>query len=385
MNLSFLCKIAAAVALLLGTLLVVTGSHEHLVSYIPEEGAKDPVFTTSHRKTTKGGGTRPPFPPSGDDNATDDENITVQITRSNNTAAPNNSTMPPSPTAALLNTTSQVPPPTPGSGACNELQYTLLGVLCHEITYHRSKEVNQTYGRFFPQKIFFSSQNWTDLPTVVVMNEPPNSRIHIGFKFMRMLHYTYHVYMQTHDDVHWVFWVDDDTYVYPERLNELLCSKNYNDSLLIGRVVNGGTTHHISGGAGFLISKQGMQVLAPYTGDAGECIQRHRQGDSDFTLSVCLDRIQNQTLINRIHSPLFVYFDPTMLPAWFQPGSDIGDDTLRGANPRNIITLHRAAFLLMPELDELLARNASVQNWTAARVAVQEERLAIDRANPRGV
>jgi hypothetical protein len=66
-------------------------------------------------------------------------------------------------------------------------------------------------------------------------------------------------------DYDWYYFMDDDTFVFPDRLNKFVINYNKNESLYIGhRCENYSFPIYMSGGAGFLLTKSLYLSLLEY-------------------------------------------------------------------------------------------------------------------------
>lgn len=89
-----------------------------------------------------------------------------------------------------------------------------------------------------------------------------------------------------YENYEWYFFCDDDTFVNVDNLNKILDGLDTN--LVYGSVLNhypqDSSLYYLSGGAGYLISKQILSILSPK-------IQLENTGYSDVTLGIWLRKL----------------------------------------------------------------------------------------------
>jgi hypothetical protein len=63
--------------------------------------------------------------------------------------------------------------------------------------------------------------------------------------------------------IDWVAFVDDDTFIFPQRLHQVLATYDASQNLYIGSLLNN-DWHYMSGGAGFVVSRALYNLLRGY-------------------------------------------------------------------------------------------------------------------------
>ena len=106
----------------------------------------------------------------------------------------------------------------------------------------------------------------------------------------------YYEYIRNNDllEYDWIFFVDDDTFVFPKRLEDYLASMNPDELIYTGRALNW-PIHFMSGGAGFGLSKETYRSLRAYLIDA-PTVGFHKNGDT--TMGMWIGHIPNVVFKN---------------------------------------------------------------------------------------
>ena len=94
----------------------------------------------------------------------------------------------------------------------------------------------------------------------------------------------------------WIMFVDDDTFIFPKRLENYLTTHDASKSLYIGRSITW-PINFMSGGAGFALSKVAYSELKDYlTNSLQSDIEFNRNGD--VTMGVWINKIAKATHVN---------------------------------------------------------------------------------------
>lgn len=99
-------------------------------------------------------------------------------------------------------------------------------------------------------------------------------------------------------DYDWYYFMDDDTFILPDRLNRFVMNFDKNDGLYIGRrCANYSFPLYMSGGAGFLLTKSLYYELIDYIRKKSDNeLITHIYGD--YLMGLWLTNIPNKTLID---------------------------------------------------------------------------------------
>ncbi|XP_052801609.1 glycoprotein-N-acetylgalactosamine 3-beta-galactosyltransferase 1-like isoform X2 [Mya arenaria] len=147
----------------------------------------------------------------------------------------------------------------------------------------KAKHVKATWGKRCNILLFMSSSKDDSLPTVVLpVTESRDTlwkKTKLAFK---------HVYENYLDKADWFMKADDDTYVIVENLRLMLKDQDANKGIYFGRhfkpyVKNG----YMSGGAGYVLSKEALKRLYNVFDDSSKCRQDDG-GAEDLELGKCL-------------------------------------------------------------------------------------------------
>ncbi|XP_052245939.1 glycoprotein-N-acetylgalactosamine 3-beta-galactosyltransferase 1-like [Dreissena polymorpha] len=150
----------------------------------------------------------------------------------------------------------------------------------------KAQHVKATWGKRCNILLFMSSAADSSLPTVVLsVTESRDTlwaKTKLAFK---------HVYENYLDKADWFLKSDDDTYVIVENLRYLLEDKNATKPIFFGRefkpyVKNG----YMSGGAGYVLSKESLKRFYNGLGDSSKCRQ-DAGGAEDLEMGKCLQEV----------------------------------------------------------------------------------------------
>jgi len=101
-------------------------------------------------------------------------------------------------------------------------------------------------------------------------------------------------------DYDWYYFMDDDTFVFPERLNKFVNNYNKDKPLYIGdRCDHLSFPIYMSGGAGFLLTKPLYLSLVEYIRNTPEkqlFVNRH----GDYSIGMWLSNIEKEVISNKI-------------------------------------------------------------------------------------
>jgi hypothetical protein len=104
-------------------------------------------------------------------------------------------------------------------------------------------------------------------------------------------------------DYDWYYFMDDDTFIFPERLNKFVMNYNKDDPLYIGhRCENYSFPIFMSGGAGFLLTKPLYLSLVEYIRNTPEkelLVSIY----GDYLMGLWLSNIEKQVICNKLFYP----------------------------------------------------------------------------------
>ena len=94
----------------------------------------------------------------------------------------------------------------------------------------------------------------------------------------------------------WIVFVDDDTFIFPKRLENYLATQDASKSLYIGRSITW-PIKFMSGGAGFALSRVAYNELKEYlTNSLKQDVEFHKNGD--VTMGIWINKIAKATHVN---------------------------------------------------------------------------------------
>jgi hypothetical protein len=127
-----------------------------------------------------------------------------------------------------------------------------------------------------------------------------DDKININWKY---LHFIYNTDISYYD---WYIFIEDDTFVFTDRLKNLLSEYNSNDSYYIGRQLNDAKLcqSYMSSGCGFAISNQLYKRIYNYIKHNGInlCYNNRR---NDVCFGIWIQDIEKENNIKRINNELF--------------------------------------------------------------------------------
>ena len=126
------------------------------------------------------------------------------------------------------------------------------------------------------------------------MDDPQN----ITWKY---IHFIHNMNITNYD---WYIFIHDDTFVFKNRLDNLLKNYNYNDCYYIGKELNYESCFHMSGGAGYIISKALYTQLYSYIHENG-INNSYKHSYNDLCFGLWIRDIENKIKVNKINSNLF--------------------------------------------------------------------------------
>jgi len=104
-------------------------------------------------------------------------------------------------------------------------------------------------------------------------------------------------------DYDWYYFMDDDTFVFPERLKMFVMNYNKDEPLYIGhRCENYAFPIYMSGGAGFLLTKPLYLSLCEYIRNIPD-EQLYVSIYGDYSIGLWLSNIEKQVIPNKLFNP----------------------------------------------------------------------------------
>ena len=166
---------------------------------------------------------------------------------------------------------------------------------CKPFLQTRAKWQRETWLSKVPQDsyVFLTGAIGSNEPNVVNMN------VADSYESCPWRYYQY-IQQNTMSKYDWVVFPDDDTFIFPERLNKLLEGLDPNKSTYVGRELTW-PIMYMSGGAGFALSRSAYSALREYLlVTPREKLEFHESGD--VTMGVWLKWIDG---LERVNSNLF--------------------------------------------------------------------------------
>lgn len=168
------------------------------------------------------------------------------------------------------------------------MKYIVLS--CEQYLKTRARWQRDTWLPTIPSFVFLTGAIQTTEPNVF-----PTSA-HDGYDSCPTRYFQYIREHDLSDD--WVIFADDDTFMFPCRLESYLKTLNPDRRFYIGRELNGG---YMSGGAGFVLSRAAYAALRGYLlNTPKEKVMFDRHGD--VTMGLWMKELKD---LNRINSNLF--------------------------------------------------------------------------------
>uniref|UniRef100_A0AC35TZJ3 N-acetylgalactosaminide beta-1,3-galactosyltransferase n=1 Tax=Rhabditophanes sp. KR3021 TaxID=114890 RepID=A0AC35TZJ3_9BILA len=157
---------------------------------------------------------------------------------------------------------------------------------------HKTKAVHvaATWAKHCDNHIFVSTQHDPTLPTIVA--NLAESRKFLWGKTKFALSYIYQHYYHKYD---YFVKMDDDSFLIVESLKHFLKNKNVYDPVWYGfqmkTFAEPLNTKYMSGGAGYVISKRALKVIAKYgLNDSTKC-RSGNEGNEDVEIGVCFAKV----------------------------------------------------------------------------------------------
>ena len=120
----------------------------------------------------------------------------------------------------------------------------------------------------------------------------------------KYVHFIYNMNIPQYD---WYMFIDDDTYVFKNRLETFLTQYNYNESYYIGKEcpqVKEEFCVYMSGGAGYAISNALYKLIYNYIKTTG-INNSFKHWCDDLCVGLWINELKQNNVINQIHSNLF--------------------------------------------------------------------------------
>ncbi|WAR04063.1 C1GLT-like protein [Mya arenaria] len=170
----------------------------------------------------------------------------------------------------------------------------------------KAVHVRATWGHRCNKLIFISSVTNASFPTIGV--NVSEGRKHLTGKTMKAFQYVFHHHF---DDADWFMKADDDTYTILENLRYFLSSQNKDSPIFFGHHFKPYAKQgYLSGGAGYIISKEALRRVGAHGTKASMC--RQDGGYEDVEFGKCMQnlgvKVGNST--DRFGRSRFHCFDP---------------------------------------------------------------------------
>jgi hypothetical protein len=127
----------------------------------------------------------------------------------------------------------------------------------------------------------------------------------------KYIHFIYNMDIPNYD---WYIFIDDDTFVFENRLKKFLSKYNSSESYYIGKECNHIKEDfclYMSGGAGYAISKSLYSLIVNYLKEIGKdnayyfILNLKEQWCDDLCMGIWINELKNNNNIRQIHSNLF--------------------------------------------------------------------------------
>ncbi|XP_019636264.1 PREDICTED: glycoprotein-N-acetylgalactosamine 3-beta-galactosyltransferase 1-like [Branchiostoma belcheri] len=174
-------------------------------------------------------------------------------------------------------------------------------VLCWVLTspknhLSKARHVKATWGKRCSKLLFFSTKADSRLPTVVI--ETGEGRDFLWGKAKAAIRHIHAHYLQ---DADWFLKADDDTYVIMENLRFMLSDYTPDAAMYFGfrfkTIVKQG---YMSGGAGYVISREGVNRFVQGLNVRGKC-KEGPGGAEDAELGKCMQNVRVRAMDTRDH------------------------------------------------------------------------------------
>ncbi|XP_053383131.1 glycoprotein-N-acetylgalactosamine 3-beta-galactosyltransferase 1-like isoform X2 [Mercenaria mercenaria] len=175
------------------------------------------------------------------------------------------------------------------SGSGNNIRK--IRILCLILTSPSGKNkmdaINETWAKRCHKHLFIYGQTERSMEAESILYVPVlEGRKHLTGKVRHALEFAYRTYKDSFD---WILKCDDDTYIIMENLRYLLSQADPKNPGYLGFHMKTGQTKrtgYMSGGAGYVISSQGLDQLIHGGFENGGCKQDG--GNEDVEIGLCL-------------------------------------------------------------------------------------------------
>ena len=117
--------------------------------------------------------------------------------------------------------------------------------------------------------------------------------------------YIHFIYNMTMDNYDWVVFIQDDSFVFTNRLEKLLENSNSNENYYIGRQLESTDKHiYMSGSAGFIISKNLYNLIHDYVKTTG-INNSYKHEKPDITIGIWIEDISKHNNIKYMNNLYF--------------------------------------------------------------------------------
>ncbi|WAQ94673.1 C1GLT-like protein [Mya arenaria] len=237
--------------------------------------------------------------------------------------------------------------------------YDKVRVLCWVMTSPKNLQkkavhVRATWAQRCNKIIFISSVANDSFPTVGI--DVPEGREHLTGKTMKAFQY---VFDHHFDDADWFIKTDDDTYTILENLRYFLSDQNKDSPIYFGHHFKVSVKQgYLSGGAGYIISKEALRRFGAHGTNASMCRQDGGYEDAEF--GNCMQnlgvKVGNST--DRFGRSRFHCFDPAThlmgdYPRWYHLFDAHGGHSGRESISDYAISFHYVPPARMYELEYL--------------------------------
>jgi len=169
----------------------------------------------------------------------------------------------------------------------------------------------------YQMNTMFKNVNKEDI--YYLTSKPNIEKRHFGWYCMddtqnitwKYIHFIYNMDIPNYD---WYIFIDDDTFVFENRLKKFLSKYNSSESYYIGKECNHIKEDfclYMSGGAGYAISKSLYSLIVNYLKEIGKdnayyfILNLKEQWCDDLCMGIWINELKNNNNIRQIHSNLF--------------------------------------------------------------------------------
>ncbi|KAK3108481.1 hypothetical protein FSP39_008839 [Pinctada imbricata] len=151
----------------------------------------------------------------------------------------------------------------------------------------KAKHVKATWGKRCNILLFMSSQEDTSLPAVALPVD--EGRDNLWAKTKEAFRY---IHKHHFNDAEWFLKADDDTYIVVENLRYFLLDKKSDEPWYYGRRFKPYVSQgYMSGGAGYVLSKKAVELLAQRGLDNPKMCRSDAGGAEDLEVGKCMERV----------------------------------------------------------------------------------------------